>query len=107
MARDSSKTRNPYLAGLLSLLVPGLGQIYAGKGARGAAILLAVILVGNLNAIWLSLYALTTPDPDVFWASALPKILHRIFAVYSLIFWLWQVLDAYQQTKERHEILSP
>jgi protein-S-isoprenylcysteine O-methyltransferase Ste14 len=36
MARDSSKTRNPYLAGLLSLLVPGLGQIYTGKGASGA-----------------------------------------------------------------------
>ena len=26
--------RNPILAGLLSLLVPGLGQIYAGKGSQ-------------------------------------------------------------------------
>jgi TM2 domain-containing membrane protein YozV len=103
MTRDSSKTCNPYLAGFLSLLVPGLGQIYAGKGARGAVILLAVIIVGNLNAIWLSLHVLTTPDPDVFWASTLPRILHRIFAVYGIIFWLWQVVDAYQQTKERHE----
>ena len=30
--------RNPWLAGLLSLLVPGLGQIYWGEGNRGAAI---------------------------------------------------------------------
>lgn len=100
MPRDSSKSRNPYLAGFLSLLVPGLGQMYAGKGARGAAILLAVIIVGNLNAIWLSLYALTTPDPDLFWASTLPRILHRIFAAYSILFWLWQMVDARQQTKE-------
>ena len=50
------KKRNPYLASLLSIPVPGLGQIYAGKGERGAAILIATIIVGNLNAIWLTLW---------------------------------------------------
>ncbi len=53
-----TKSRNPYLASLLSVPVPGLGQIYAGKGARGAAILSVTIIVGNLNAIWLSLCVL-------------------------------------------------
>jgi len=95
--------RNPYLAACLSLLVPGLGQIYSGKGSRGAAILLGVIIVGNLNAIWLSLYALTTPGSEVFWASILPRTLHRLFAAYGIIFWLWQVMDAYQQAREFHE----
>ena len=103
MTTNRFKTRNPYLAGFLSLLVPGLGQICTGKGTRGAAILLAVIIVGNLNTIWLSLYALTTPDPDIFWASNLPRILHDLFAVYGIIFWLWQIVDAYQQAKEQHE----
>ena len=107
MTSNSSTTRNPYLAGLLSLLVPGLGQIYAGSGTRGAAILLAVIIVGNLNAIWLSLYAANTPDPNIFWASTLPRILHDLFAAYGIIFWLWQVVDAYQQAKEQHENISP
>ena len=32
-----NKHRNPYLASLLSVPVPGLGQIYAGKRKRGAA----------------------------------------------------------------------
>jgi hypothetical protein len=94
---------NPYLAAFLSLFVPGLGQIYSGKGSRGAAILLGVIIVGNLNAIWLNLYALTTPGSEVFWASILPRTLHRLFAAYGIIFWLWQVIDAYQQTREHYE----
>ena len=95
--------RNPYLAAFLSLFVPGLGQIFSGKGSRGAAILLGVIIVGNLNAIWLSLYALTTSGSEVFWASILPKTLHRLFAAYGIIFWLWQVIDAFQHAKEYHE----
>ena len=48
-------SRSPYLASLLSIPVPGLGQIYTGKGERGATILVVTIIVGNLNAIWLSL----------------------------------------------------
>ena len=94
-----SKTRNPYLAGLLSIPVPGLGQIYAGKGERGAAILIAAIIVGNLNAIWLSLYAAVDPGTNAFWAHALPRILHDLFAAYGVIFLIWQVADAYQLAK--------
>jgi TM2 domain-containing membrane protein YozV len=93
------KTRNPYLASLLSIPIPGLGQIYAGKSERGAAILIATIIVGNLNTIWLSLYATTKPGTNVFWMDTLPKFLHRLFAAYGLIFLIWQVLDAFQQTK--------
>jgi TM2 domain-containing membrane protein YozV len=91
--------RRSFLAGLLSLVVPGLGQIYCGKGGRGAAILVAVIVVGNLNAIWLSLFTLTDPGAGAFWAYRLPRILHDVFAVYGVIFWIWQVVDAYRQAK--------
>lgn len=91
------KRRNPYLAGLLSIPVPGLGQIYAGKGDRGAAILTVTIIVGNLNAIWLSLYASSDTGSDIFWANALPRILHDLFAAYGVIFLIWQVVDAYHQ----------
>ena len=48
---------------LISLLVPGLGQIMAGRHERGAVILIAAIVVGNLNIIWLSLFATTRADP--------------------------------------------
>lgn len=93
-------SRNPYLAGLLSLLIPGLGQIYAGKSQRGAAIPIAVILAGNLNAIWLSLHGITSPGINEFWTYKLPRILHDLFAAYSVVFLIWQVVDAYQAGKQ-------
>lgn len=43
--------RNPFMAAILSLFIPGMGQIYARKGERGAAILLGVVIAGNLNAL--------------------------------------------------------
>lgn len=97
------KKRNPYLAGLLSIPVPGLGQIYAGKGERGAAILIVTIIVGNLNAIWLSLHAAADPATNTFWAHSLPRILHDLFAAYGVIFLIWQIIDAYQQAKRSAE----
>lgn len=95
--------RNPYLASILSIVVPGLGQIYAGEGGRGAAILIAVIVVGNLNALWLSVHGLTDPAASAIWARRLPRIIHDVFAVYGIIFWLWQVWDAFTQTKGMSE----
>ena len=70
-------TKKPFIAAALSFLVPGLGQIYDGKRGRGAAILFATLLVGNLNAIWLSLYGLTTPGN--FWTYQLLLNLHDLF----------------------------
>lgn len=87
----------PLLAALISLVVPGLGQIYAGKSERGAAILISVIIVGNLNAIWLSIYSLTSPGSAAFWTYTLPRILHDWFAAIGVIFLIWQVVDAYRQ----------
>lgn len=95
--------RKPVLIAILSLFVPGLGQMVAGQGARGAAILLAVIIVGNLNAIWLVLFAASSPSSDAFWAIGLPRFLHDLFAAYAIIFLVWQVVDAYQQAKSRPE----
>jgi hypothetical protein len=88
----------PKLVGFLSLLVPGLGHIYSGDGGRGAAILLATIVVGNLNAIWLSVAAAA---PRTFWATTLPRGLHDLFALYGLVFWAWQVVDAVRREKCR------
>lgn len=92
------KRRNPYLASLLSIPVPGLGQFYAGKSERGAVILIVTIIVGNLNAIWLSLHA-AAAESNTFWMYNLPRILHDIFAFYGIIFLIWQAVDAYYQVK--------
>jgi len=70
--------KNAAIASALSVFVPGMGQIYAGKSGRGAAILIAAIVVGNLNAIWLSLYGLTAPVAGAPWFYDLPRILHDL-----------------------------
>ena len=79
--------------------MPGLGQIYSGKSERGAAILIYVIIIGNLNAIWLSLYGMTSPGSAGFWIYTLPRILHDVFAAWWVIFLIWQIVDAYQQAR--------
>ena len=86
--------RSAVIAGLLSFFIPGLGQIYARKSKRGAAILIAATVVGNLNAIWLSVYASSTAVPQEFITHMFPRLLHDIFAVYGIIFWIWQTVDA-------------
>ena len=72
-----------FLASALSLLVPGLGQVYAGKRERGAAILVAAIVVGNQYAIWLSLFAATPPEARSFASFTLPLILHRVSSAWG------------------------
>ena len=86
----------PILVGLLSLLIPGLGQMLLGKGERGALILIAVIVVGNLNAIWLNVYASSILAPVTFYSTTLPRVLHDVFALYGIVFLIWQVVDAYK-----------
>lgn len=81
-------------AGILSLIIPGLGQIYCKESKRGAAILIAVIIVGNLNSIFLPIFTLAKPDPELFWAHWLPRIIHDVMAFYGIVFWIWQVVDA-------------
>jgi len=91
--------RKPWLAGLLSVLFPGLGQVYAGRRALGAAFMLAFIVIANLNAIWLSVYAGALTDGS-FHSDTLPRLLHDVFAVYGIIFWVWAAVDAYRLAKQ-------
>jgi TM2 domain-containing membrane protein YozV len=91
--------RSPFVAGLLSLLIPGLGQIYCGEGNKGAAILAAAIVIGNLNLIFLPIFVTASPDPGVVWAYWIPRVGHDVMSLWSIIFWLWAVLDAYQRAR--------
>jgi hypothetical protein len=94
--------QNPWLAGALSLVFPGMGQIYVGKRALGAAFMLAFIIIGNLNAMWFSIYAGAQTDLS-FFSHTFPRLLHDIFAFYGIIFWVWQVFDAYRLAKQKKE----
>jgi hypothetical protein len=93
--------RNPFIAGLLSLLVPGLGQIYGGRGTRGAAILAGAIIIGNLNLVFLLLFVAANPDPGSTWAYWIPRVGHDVMSVWSAVYWIWAVVDAYRIVKRR------
>jgi hypothetical protein len=94
--------KNPIIAGILSLIIPGLGQIYKGEGSKGAAILAAAIVIGNLNIIVLPLISMANPtipppisDPRTVWAYWIPRIVHDVLSFWSIAFWLWAVADAF------------
>jgi TM2 domain-containing membrane protein YozV len=94
--------RNPFLAGVLSLLVPGLGQIYAGQGNKGAAVIFAAIVIGNLNILILPLISMANPvippstsDLISLWTYWIPRIVHDIVSFWSVVFWIWAVVDAF------------
>lgn len=93
--------RNPFIAGILSLLVPGLGQIYGGEGNKGTAIIAAAIVIGNLNIIILPLISLANPviptgvsESRIVWAYWMPRIVHDVMSFWSITFWGWAVVDA-------------
>jgi hypothetical protein len=100
--------RNPFIAGILSLLVPGLGQIYGGEGNKGAAIIAAAIVIGNLNIIILPLISMANPviptgapDARTIWAYWIPRVVHDVISFWSIAFWVWAVLDAISITREK------
>ena len=90
--------RNPFIAGILSLLVPGLGQMYGGEGNKGAAVLAAAIVIGNLDIIVLPLIAMANPpgaaDARMLWAYWIPRVVHDVLSFWSIVFWIWAVVDA-------------
>ena len=89
---------NPFLAGIVSLLVPGLGQIYGGESNKGAAIMAAAIIIGNLNIIILPLISMAnpvipivTPNARAVWAYWIPRIVHDVLSFWSIAFWIWAI----------------
>ena len=100
--------RNAYVAGGLSLLVPGLGQAYGGESNRGGFIMAAAILIGNLNILILPLISMANPvtpkgkpDSRSIWAYWIPRVVHDVMSFWSIVFWGWAVLDAISMTRKR------
>ena len=98
--------RNPWLAAALSMLFPGAGQVYSGRSRLGAAFMLAFIIIGNLNAIWLSVFATSSTSTVTFFGYTFPRMLHDIFAFYSIVFWIWTAVDAYGLVKEGQNVIN-
>lgn len=75
----SSQPRSSLIAGLLSLILPGAGQYYAGQRYRGVTVLLST-LITVLVAVWYNV--------PVWYAA-------------PIIVWLWNIWDATNVAKGR------
>lgn len=65
-----TKSKDPSLSGILSFLVPGLGQVYCGKIGRGIIIFI-VAFIG-----------------------------YCCFVIPGVIVWIWGIVDAVNQAKK-------
>jgi hypothetical protein len=95
--------KNRVIAGVLSIIIPGLGQMYKGEGNKGAAILAAAIVIGNLNIMILPLISIANPEippsTRALWAYWIPRVTHDVLAFWSIAFWIWVVVDAFTLRK--------
>ena len=80
-----SGTKNSGLAAVLSLTIPGLGQMYAGQIGRG----LLLLFIGIPLTVIIALF--------FFWL-ILPLFL-------PLAFWIWNIFDAYNICNEYNKRL--
>ncbi len=80
--------KEPWVAVILSFMLPGLGQVYAGRVKRG----LALFCVGVVTQILIIAYALH-PSTRI----GLPFILAAV--LFSIAFALYMWIDAYRSAK--------
>ncbi|MBM3134465.1 MAG: phosphonate ABC transporter, permease protein PhnE [Chloroflexi bacterium] len=76
------RSQNALLASVLSLLIPGAGQLYLRKHQRGLAILAGVLVLAYLINWTLKNFALE-------------EIASWLWLLFAL-FWAWNILDAYR-----------
>jgi TM2 domain-containing membrane protein YozV len=98
MQEAEVKARNPAIAGALSFLMPGLGQLYNGQPRTGIAFLAAVFVTGLFCGVRF-IGALGALDPRV----ALGKVL--FWGGLSTFLWLGGVVQAVFAALDRPEYL--
>lgn len=86
--------KDPVIAVILSLLFPGLGQIYVGRVLRGMFIIILMSIVGSFVANGLLFITMENLLGFVWWSF--------IALVISLVFFVLQVIDAYQCAEEHN-----
>src|SRR6476659_8965011 len=87
------KPRRPWIAAVLALLAPGMGQLYGGELGRAAALYLGYLIL-LLVLLW----------------SGLPKTFVGlvVFVVVLLTFFLWTIWDAASRARGKQDyVLKP
>ncbi len=82
------------LALILSLIIPGIGQVYCGKVARGITILIVSILLVPILYLGYAILFVETESDTALLIGLLAA------CIVSLAFWIWNIIDAYNTAKE-------
>ncbi len=85
---DAKRTRNPFIAALLSLFASGLGQIYNGTGALGLVFLLISIALPFLWAV-------------LSWPRRFIGLVALV--IVTTVFWLFVIVHAFIQARRIRE----
>ena len=88
---QESRPRKPLVAALMSLVLPGFGQLYNGQVNRGIWLFLAFTF---LNVPWLALVTLYLPE-----GLLMPMLVLTFLA--SVFVWIFGIVDAWQQAGAR------
>ena len=90
------------LAVVLSVLIPGLGQMYCGKVGRGIGILLLLGLLSFVSLI--PLFFIMDPMDFNFTGFF---ALNVVVSVIVFIFYIWQIYDAYRCAEDHNRTAPP
>lgn len=83
--------KEPILAVILSVIIPGVGQIYCGNLGRGIGILVLLSLLSVVSFV--PLFFIMDPM-DFNFAGFMA--LNVIVSILALIIYIWQIYDAYR-----------
>ncbi|KAF5071810.1 hypothetical protein DSECCO2_208090 [anaerobic digester metagenome] len=90
------------LAVVLSVLIPGLGQIYCGKVGRGIGVLVLIGLLSFVSFVPLFLVM----DPMEFNFAGF-FALTVVMSIVVFIIYIWQIYDAYRCADDHNKMAPP
>jgi TM2 domain-containing membrane protein YozV len=86
--RKLSGPKNAALAAILSLILPGLGQIYNGQIGRGITFIIIIVILGAIPFILTIFFGFLIIF--LFW------LIFPIIWIISFAFWMYNIYDAYK-----------
>ena len=89
---ETKRARNPWVAGILSGLIPGLGQFYNRQWWKGAGFLVGFMLVDWMLGVSAGFLRLVQANPSEILPEDLAQLLLRSLAPLAVA--IWSLVDA-------------
>jgi hypothetical protein len=101
MKAMETQTKNPWVAGILSGVLPGLGQFYNRQVSKGVGFLIGFLVLGGVLVFGVDLQALdkamvSGEQPENLWLLLAGEVL-------MLILVIWSITDAARTAKRSQQ----